>query len=481
MLGGCGGAISGSGESVAPPAPTPGTNPKPSPPPSPKLHTLTVAVLGGGTGRVVSVPPGIDCPGTCSLTAPEGTNYHLATEAADDSVFGAWGGACETLPNCDPDMIADTSVTARFDLAPVPAECAPLMPAAPDFGLNEAVSVANSCLPGVTNAEGTLLLGLIGGDASGVVLDSNRHDIPVPLQFFPVGARIDLLPQSLNYVAIARTPAAGDASGPAETLSLNWFDTENVAPPLTLRGRLVAATAPAGNFIVAGDLIDTTAAGTVTRHEACMLDAHTSFAWCSPLAAHGPVFGVAVDVQNRTLVITGGAGSGQISAQWFEADGTPLSGEFLLFENFVPSAATWFEGRPLLGGGLAIRRMDQENDANGKPYQTASWLAALHSGMPQVQPPPAYLRPDTDLAIVRGGRAYALLPMGKPSAPCAPSVAIVAPDGTRCGSVTLPVLGRSGTCRTSDLSIGSDGTISELVTPVLPNNCAWTVWPAALR
>jgi hypothetical protein len=45
------------------------------------------------------------------------------------------------------------------------------------------------------------------------------------------------------------------------------------------------------------------------------------------------VFGVGVDVLRRSLVITDGAaafGGGRVSAQWFEKNGTPLTGEFVL-------------------------------------------------------------------------------------------------------------------------------------------------------
>jgi len=57
---------------------------------------LTVIESGGGQGSVVSNPAGINCPGTCTASFPEGTQLTLTATAANGSVFGGYTGACTT-------------------------------------------------------------------------------------------------------------------------------------------------------------------------------------------------------------------------------------------------------------------------------------------------------------------------------------------------------------------------------------------------
>ena len=54
--------------------------------------SLTVAPPS--PGRIVSDPPGIDCPGTCQLTAPEGTSVRLTAQPAAGWQFNGWAGDC---------------------------------------------------------------------------------------------------------------------------------------------------------------------------------------------------------------------------------------------------------------------------------------------------------------------------------------------------------------------------------------------------
>src|SRR5207244_15494 len=77
------------------------------------------------------------------------------------------------------------------------------------------------------------------------------------------------------------------------------------------------------------------------------------------LPTDSAVFGLGVDLNDRVLVIQDGYArcGGCIVAQWFERDGSPLTGQFTLFTGFSAGPATWFELAPLIGGGLAVRRM----------------------------------------------------------------------------------------------------------------------------
>jgi hypothetical protein len=80
--------------------------------PTVPTHTLTVEVTGSGS--VVSDPPGISCPGTCSAPFTEGASVALTPSPAEGFAFSAWGGACTGAGACLVTMSADQSVTATF-------------------------------------------------------------------------------------------------------------------------------------------------------------------------------------------------------------------------------------------------------------------------------------------------------------------------------------------------------------------------------
>ena len=136
---------------------------------------------------------------------------------------------------------------------------------------------------------------------------------------------------------------------------------------------------------------------------------------------------------------------------------------------FQAGQTTWFETAPLMGGGLAIRRVDQQDDAGGRPYRTAQWLATSQDVNPGPHGeglsliPPKWLsdRPNTNLSVALGGKAYAVLPLGAPAADCAQKIEILAPDGTSCGFFDATVA--RGQCRTEDVALGRDGTPIQLL------------------
>jgi hypothetical protein len=90
-------------------------------------------------------------------------------------------------------------------------------------------------------------------------------------------------------------------------------------------------------------------------------------------------------------------------------------------------------------------------------------------------------RSNTNFAIARSGRAYAVLPMGGPDASCAQKVEVLAPDGTACGSFDTTIA--SGSCRTEDMGFGQDGTPVQLMPRNLSSagTCYYRWWPHALR
>ena len=105
-----------------------------------------------------------------------------------------------------------------------------------------------------------------------------------------------------------------------------------------------------------------------------------------------------------------------------------------------------------------------------------------------VQPPPKWMsdRPDARLQVVRGGRAYAVLPFGAQNVACTQKVEIVATDGSSCGSTDYPIA--AGSCNTGDLEMAVDGTViqqlpasMETVTDPFRawHTCTWRFWSRA--
>ena len=201
------------------------------------------------------------------------------------------------------------------------------------------------------------------------------------------------------------------------------------------------------------------------------------------LPRDAPIFGVGADLQFRILVIQAGDCSGCISGQWFDGDRQPLGDGFTLLTGFTPGQSTWFETAPLIGGGLAIRRMDGPD----YPYRS-TWLVTLESGSTSPRSAPDWLtsHPNTNLAIARGGKAYVLLPNGEAGGACTQRLELFSPSGNSCAHWDLQIAGAS--CTTSELHLGLDGTILQHTPTELesnpggrPQSCTLRYWPAALR
>jgi hypothetical protein len=78
---------------------------------------LDVRVVGTGKGTITSVPAGLTCPPTCSMTVAGGTSVTLAAVAEPGSTFAGWSGCSPTEgaeERCLVTVNGATSVTARF-------------------------------------------------------------------------------------------------------------------------------------------------------------------------------------------------------------------------------------------------------------------------------------------------------------------------------------------------------------------------------
>jgi hypothetical protein len=61
--------------------------------PKPFMVSIALAVRGGASGRVVSDPAGIDCPGECSASYPSGISVRLTATPSPGSTFAGWNGS----------------------------------------------------------------------------------------------------------------------------------------------------------------------------------------------------------------------------------------------------------------------------------------------------------------------------------------------------------------------------------------------------
>jgi len=462
----------------------------------PGTALVTVELTGQGGGHVRSAQTSIDCPGSCTITAKIGTAVALSQEADAGSVFVGWGGACSGPGACSLTVNGDVTVWANFDKGaappPLPTGCASLVTTAPSAVSYEIPMLGKgfSCFPGGGDATGTLGLYTQGsrrGDGTCMSCVRQRS-------FFFVDESKGV---EKTFTAFLGSPGSREVivQQPDGFIAVNIGPDGTIAQHLDRAGRSVShgnwmlgtpavKEAPLGGVVYAGDFnAQDDDFRNAPRHQACFLDQDASVRWCKDLASKGTVFGLGADALNNAIVISNG-GSGSISAEWFGAlDGRSLSaGAFTLIDSFVPGANTWFETAPLIGGGVAIRRVDLQNDGTGRPYTTSQWLVTVAPGATRANAAPQWLtsRPNTNMAIVRSGKAYAMLPLGAPAAVCMQMIDIVAPDGTQCGSFNLGL--ESGQCRTEDVTLALDGTPLQLRPRAsFPGSCAYRWWPSALR
>ena len=101
------------------PVPDPSTESSPSEPgrgaPTPS-RTVALAVNVEGTGRIVSDPAGIDCPGQCTARFAPGASVTLTSSTAEGWRFDGWGRACAGGGSCAVVVDADVAVSGSFSL-----------------------------------------------------------------------------------------------------------------------------------------------------------------------------------------------------------------------------------------------------------------------------------------------------------------------------------------------------------------------------
>lgn len=76
--------------------------------------TLNLAKAGSGSGRIVSLPAGINCDVSCAVQFNGSSTVTLTATAAPGSVFTGWSGACTGIGTCTVTMNSQINVSANF-------------------------------------------------------------------------------------------------------------------------------------------------------------------------------------------------------------------------------------------------------------------------------------------------------------------------------------------------------------------------------
>jgi Divergent InlB B-repeat domain len=76
--------------------------------------TLNMAKAGNGSGRVISVPAGINCTVSCAAQFSGNSTVALTATAAAGSFFTGWSGACTGTGSCTVTMNNQINVIANF-------------------------------------------------------------------------------------------------------------------------------------------------------------------------------------------------------------------------------------------------------------------------------------------------------------------------------------------------------------------------------
>jgi hypothetical protein len=206
------------------------------------------------------------------------------------------------------------------------------------------------------------------------------------------------------------------------------------------------------------------------------------------LGTSAQIRSVAVDLAGRSLVLFDGArlfGPGSLAGEWFDAAGIG-SEPFVVLDGGADKLG--FALAPLQPDGLALQSLRA-------PFVfdetvASEWVSVLPSGKNATAPVPEWLaqRPNTRIAIARGGRGYAVLPNAAHLAKCDQQLELVSLEGSSCGRIDFPL--DDFACVSRPLTLGLDGTVMQMLPPAREpfdpvgsavRDCTLRYWPAALR
>lgn len=490
----------------------------------PAMVTLAVRLVGSGSGRIVSSPTGIDCPGTCAMEIARGTPVTLNRAANPGSSFDGFGGGCSGL-NCASSFSANTTVYANFSTTVVTPVLHTLSVSVTGGGTVTSHPVGIIC-PGAcsaTFADGTtvaltatpganLTLTGWGGVCSGtggcnVLLsadasvsatfgaanppDSCAGLMPtMPAAKTAMLSAFDVVPDTCGY-------AISDGSSNLYMQS-PFIQSQNFFVPLqvgyTAFSHQMSATGTFYAYAPSGAVVSSTMygpaampgvqanGGVVVVNATCSVSSMASVRYiddsghatadvtlpdqpCIDSTTAGPPPRAAiVDAQNRLFLLSygaGGRGSSTVPAGNSAARWIDSAGKAL---------TPWFD----VGVVDSNYPVDPVFPLIGGGVALRNgdvWVSTVASGAATPGPAPKGFESGKLALVVRGGKAYAMEPYRYGSG----SIDVIAPDGTNCGTLTTQ----------SDLvAVGRDGSI--VVVPPngrdrTTNLCPVTWYPQVLK
>lgn len=420
----------------APPAPAPAV------PPAARLPRLTVQLTGDGTVTAAQAP--LSCPGNCVVSLPSGSMVALTAHPAPGVTFAGFSGGCTGGASCTLAVFDDVTVFARFERP----GCAGVLPAALDAPVSRTIghSAGLFCENATSDEEGNVA-GSTGGAGPGAwslwAADGRSRG--------QIAGAPRLLAQRSGYQGVSGTALeAWTADG-------------------TPSRRTELGAHPAGAVFTQDVAFPAVTGGSVVLTETCW-NAQQSDLYVSRFDANGALLSkvniggagcaghatAVSDALDRTLVVAPsdgtprfGIAADRAAARWLDRGGAPLT-------DWFDAGGALSNGpglRPLIGGGVAI-------------YYQLQWTEMIPSGQAIIAPAPGFLRDGFDLAIVHGGKAYALVP------PQGSSLELFSAAGDACGTLPLPAAAKAR------LQLGLDGTVMALSGP---DGCSIDWWVKLLE
>lgn len=433
-------------------------------------HLAILALVSCACGAAL---PGAVPAGAPDASAQSGTDGAAGTgqpgrDADAGTVVGGSGGGLDT----------------PADGGPAPAQCEELADPPPEPVVHATLYSrrAGHCGLAWSDGQGDVALEVSQLD------DHPRWDL-----LSPAGTRLGsadawrgvLFPSIRGYII-----EQGNSGGPSSSPDIQGIDSAGrLRADTQVEGGPLVVPSERGELLVLGSVAAAPAPPLPFPWVVWVLRDDATTLWGPrPLSMQSATVGGGIDAAGRVLVLQDGTaafGAGTTAAQWFDQDGSALTSPFLLLESSAARPSARLETSPLIGGGLAIRRVTLD-DASG--VESSEWLVTVAAGRSSPAPAPQWLRsrPNTTLATISGDR-YAVLPLGGDVSPCAQAVDVVSASGGSCARVVFPIDG--GQCRTRDLRRGLDGTVLQMlpadrepfVQPPDVHACTLRFWPAALR
>lgn len=411
-------------------------------PPPPVLRKLTVSVTGDG--RVTSTPTGIDCPGTCSMSFPDGAHVALTAAPGTGMLFSGFSGAC-TGAACLLTLGADANVTAAFAVD----DCLGLVPAKLPPPLVPNIACNGGCNGGTSDdGTGNFMLRAswdsIGSPMLAFVSLRNGTLQPQNNWFFNSNIKLNAFSEPSGFTMIE------DFSfGFFNELTVDRFGNFTNSQPLSGNGEtaVLGAPDPSGGFVVLRTVPEGAGftATTWQRFDAAGLPALTANAIASEHAAT-LVTAAAVTLSGSTLVethVTLPSGAVSIERQWVRSDGIILTNPFSFSDTSLDHSYQFLlDGGLLERSGSSFTRVWKEGVAT--PSALPAWLASRSAGL--------------WLAPIHEGAGYAM------AGTCSGGLEVLSKAGRTCGCMPVPGL-------SAQTSIGRDGSL------IVPRNDHYEIYP----